>query len=116
MTQALVLLSMLVAGPWLVRRIAPRLRHYDLTRGGIPPGLVALLMGLCVVYIVYQLLAGLFTGTVICFARNCQGEIYGISSDPWLYWGMVAGLFVASVFSATLASASFLQWQDQRRG
>jgi hypothetical protein len=115
MTQALVLLSMLVAGPWLVRMIAPRLRHYEFTRGGVPPGLMALLMGVCVVYTVYQLLSGLFTGTVICFARNCQGEIYGISSAPQMYWGMVVGLFVVSVFTATLAAASFLQWQDQRR-
>jgi hypothetical protein len=32
-----------------------------------------------------------------------------------MYWGMVVGLFVVSVFTATLAAASFLQWQDQRR-
>lgn len=116
MTQALVLLSMLVVGPWLVRMIAPRLRHYELTRGRVPPGLMALLSGLCVVYTVFRLLTGLFTGAVLCIGRNCQGEIYGISSAPQMYWVTVTGLFVVSVFAATLASASFLQWQDQRRG
>ncbi len=116
MTRALVLLSMLVAGPWLVRVIAPRLRNYDFTRGGVPPGVFAALTGAFALFTVYQLLAGLFTGTVICFARNCQGATYEISSAPQMFWWMVVGLFVISIFSATLASASFSQWQEQRRG
>jgi hypothetical protein len=116
MTQAVVLFSILVAGPWLVRRIAPRLRDHDFIRAGIPSGLVALIPGGCGLFTVYLLLAGLFTGTVICFGRYCQGETYGIGSAPQMHWWMVAGLFVVSVFTATLASASFLQWRDQRRG
>jgi hypothetical protein len=106
---------MLVVGPWLVRVIAPRLRNYEFTRGRVPPGVVAPVTGAFAVFAVYQLLAGLFTGTVICFARNCRGASYEIGIAPQMYWGMVVGLFVVSVFTATLAAASFLQWQDQRR-
>ena len=116
MTRALVLLSMLVVGPWLVRVIAPRLRNHEFTRGGVPPGVVALASSAFALFAVYHLLAGLFVGTVICFARNCQGATYEISSAPQMYWVTVTGLFVVSVFIATLASASFLQWQDQQRG
>lgn len=116
MTRSLVLLLMLVAGPWLVRVIAPRLRNLQFTRGNIPLGLVALTMGACASYAVFQLLAGLVLGTVICIGRNCQGASYAIASAPQHYWLTVLGLFVISVFAATLASASFSQWQDQRRG
>jgi hypothetical protein len=107
---------MLVVGPWLQRLIAPRLRNYEFTRGGFPPGVFVPLTGAFVLFTVYQLLAGLFTGTVICVARNRQGATYEIRSAPQMNWATVTGLFVVSVFTATLAVASFLQWQDQQRG
>lgn len=88
---------MLVMGPWLVRVIAPRLRNYEFTRGGVPPGVVALVSSAFALFAVYRLLAGLFVGTVICFAHNCQGETYEISRAPRIFWWMVLGLFVRAL-------------------
>lgn len=88
---------MLVVGPWLQRLIAPRLRNYEFTRGGFPPGVFVPLTGAFVLFTVYQLLAGLFTDTVICVARNRQGATYEIRSAPQMFWWMVLGLFVRAL-------------------
>jgi hypothetical protein len=60
------------------------------------------LTGAFSLFAAYRLLAGLFTGTVICFAGSCQGATYEISCAPQMFWWRVVGLFVVSVFTATL--------------
>lgn len=113
-TRALVLIVVLVSGPWLVRQIALRLRHYPLIDDRVPPQVVAILMGFFAIASFLLLIAGLFSGGVHCFGRNCQVDTYHLASTPMHYWVNISMNFLVAVFAGSMAAISVLQWHERR--